>query len=283
MQAHLLTETEGERQLAQLERDRLPGLKKIADTMFLIAYAAKDPEALAAALKLRTEIRAAEVATESFAQKEWAAGRSAFVSWAQTGVTSFETVGAAALDMARTVIDALRRVAAQTAAGMIWDFIFPAKKAGGGAITKKASGGLLRGAGGPTDDRIPALLSAGEYVVRARSVARPGALNLLEALNRGELHFSPESQEILRSGRLAAALELQPPTRNQMMGVGRLAEGGLVQRSAATLTPDQRLYGRVEIALAEGLVVQAIKSPAGQKASLEVLKANRRLISGLLG
>lgn len=48
-----------------------------------------------------------------------------------------------------------------------------------------ADGGLVRGPGGPRDDRVPANLSAGEFVVNSAAVARPGNRALLEALNDG--------------------------------------------------------------------------------------------------
>lgn len=38
-----------------------------------------------------------------------------------------------------------------------------------------ASGGIVHGPGGPTDDRVPAMLSAGEYVVPAHAVATHGS------------------------------------------------------------------------------------------------------------
>ncbi|PKP85819.1 MAG: hypothetical protein CVT80_00280 [Alphaproteobacteria bacterium HGW-Alphaproteobacteria-2] len=52
----------------------------------------------------------------------------------------------------------------------------------GGAV-KAAGGGRVSGPGGPRDDRIPALLSDGEFVVNAASAAR--SLPLLEAINSG--------------------------------------------------------------------------------------------------
>jgi hypothetical protein len=53
----------------------------------------------------------------------------------------------------------------------------------GGLVQRRAGGGLVTGPGGPMDDRIPALLSNGEFVVRAAAVARNRAL--LEAINGG--------------------------------------------------------------------------------------------------
>jgi len=42
------------------------------------------------------------------------------------------------------------------------------------AATKKAAGGRITGPGGPKEDKIPAYLSNGEYVVKASSAKRLG-------------------------------------------------------------------------------------------------------------
>jgi len=49
-----------------------------------------------------------------------------------------------------------------------------------------ARGGMVRGPGGPTSDSIPAMLSAGEFVMRAKAVRKWGA-KFLHALNAGQL------------------------------------------------------------------------------------------------
>ncbi len=54
-----------------------------------------------------------------------------------------------------------------------------------GGFLKKAGGGMIYGPGGPTDDRVPAMLSNGEFVVNAAATARNRAL--LEAVNGGGL------------------------------------------------------------------------------------------------
>jgi tape measure domain-containing protein len=48
-----------------------------------------------------------------------------------------------------------------------------------------ANGGFIRGAGGPRDDKIPAMLSNGEYVINAASTAKHG--NLIRAINEDRL------------------------------------------------------------------------------------------------
>ena len=59
-----------------------------------------------------------------------------------------------------------------------------------GSPALRSQGGLIRGPGTSTSDSIPARLSAGEYVVRASSVQRPGILSHLEAINRGTMALS---------------------------------------------------------------------------------------------
>jgi len=55
-----------------------------------------------------------------------------------------------------------------------------------GGLPRLATGGPITGPGGPTSDSIPAMLSSGEYVVRASSVSKVG-LPFLEAINNGEM------------------------------------------------------------------------------------------------
>lgn len=52
--------------------------------------------------------------------------------------------------------------------------------------TKKASGGYISGPGGPTSDVIPAMLSNGEFVIRAAAVKKLGT-SYLNALNTGSM------------------------------------------------------------------------------------------------
>jgi hypothetical protein len=52
--------------------------------------------------------------------------------------------------------------------------------------TKKASGGYISGPGGPTSDTIPAMLSNGEFVIRAAAAKKLG-LGYLNMLNAGQL------------------------------------------------------------------------------------------------
>lgn len=63
----------------------------------------------------------------------------------------------------------------------IWVTRREANSGGMGPQNGFATGGYVRGPGGPTDDRIPAWLSNGEYVVNAAATARHRGL--LEQIN----------------------------------------------------------------------------------------------------
>jgi TP901 family phage tail tape measure protein len=66
------------------------------------------------------------------------------------------------------------------------------QKAYGGQIEARSfrrRNGFIAGAGGPREDRVPAMLSNGEYVVKASSVAKYGR-NKLEQINQGILHLA---------------------------------------------------------------------------------------------
>jgi len=58
----------------------------------------------------------------------------------------------------------------------------------GGFIKALANGGFISGAGGPRDDRVPAMLSAGEYVMNSAATQR--YLPLLNQLNNGSATFT---------------------------------------------------------------------------------------------
>lgn len=53
-----------------------------------------------------------------------------------------------------------------------------------GSVPRFAAGGYISGPGGPKDDKIPAMLSQGEYVINADSVSKYGR-GTLDALNNG--------------------------------------------------------------------------------------------------
>lgn len=84
----------------------------------------------------------------------------------------------------------------------------------------KAYGGYISGPGGPTSDSIPAMLSNGEYVVRASSVAKYGT-KFMDSVNSGMYGFSIGGM----------ALNSIMPNYS-VPGGAKYANGGLVNNSS---------------------------------------------------
>ena len=90
---------------------------------------------------------------------------------------------------------------------------------------KFAGGGHVQGPGGPRDDKIPAMLSNGEYVINAKAVKSIGLQNL-NALNSGEVSVAPTA---FRGG-LTRLMETDA-TWNAI--AARYADGGPVKGTRA--------------------------------------------------
>ena len=148
-----------------------------------------------------------------------------FIDLLTTGRTSFtELTNSVIADVARLVF---RLRVVQPLLNLIAGALGATVPAGtsGGANTALggsfASGGVVRGAGGPTADRVLARLSAGEFVVNSRSTSsyRP----LLEAINRSP-RFPGRGirriQHLLRALH-TAEVEPSPGSRDQRQRGGR--------------------------------------------------------------
>lgn len=111
---------------------------------------------------------------------------------AEDALTKFVTTGKLDFNsLANSIITDLARMAIQAAivrpAANFISSIFGF--ADGGLVTtgtpvQAAVGGLISGPGGPTDDRVPALLSNGEFVINAAATRM--FMPLLEAINSGQ-------------------------------------------------------------------------------------------------
>ena len=148
-----------------------------------------------------------------------------FIDLLTTGRTSFtELTNSVIADVARLVF---RLRVVQPLLNLIAGALGATVPAGtsGGANTALggsfASGGVVRGAGGPTADRVLARLSAGEFVVNSRSTSsyRP----LLEAINR-----SPRFQDggFVGSNIFSAPSMPQRSNRPQVVEINVNVEGG---------------------------------------------------------
>jgi len=86
------------------------------------------------------------------------------------------------------IIDGLKKIAAEAIVSVGLNFVknLVPGLATGGQVEGFAVGGRVTGPGGPREDRVPAMLSPGEYVIQASSVSKFGA-GFFESLNAGKL------------------------------------------------------------------------------------------------
>jgi tape measure domain-containing protein len=105
-----------------------------------------------------------------------------------------------------------------------------------------ATGGMVRGPGSGTSDSIPAMLSNGEYVIRAAAVGRLGQ-GFLDLLNRG-------------------------------MPISRFADGGLVEAStlAGVAEPAFKSFGRLDIAVGDQVLHTYVEPSPSVGAELKRLR-----------
>lgn len=121
---------------------------------------------------------------------------------------------------------ALSALAADVAAGVVSPDALEGRLASIDLRYPMASGGYVSGPGGPTSDLIPAMLSNGEYVIRASSVDKYG-IPFLEAVNKG----------MLPTAAMGGMISKYPSAVRRMGGGGyimnRYANGGEVNSKLA--------------------------------------------------
>ncbi|CAB3795485.1 phage tail length tape measure family protein [Pararobbsia alpina] len=109
----------------------------------------------------------------------------ALESFVTTGKFSFSS-------FATSVLDDLAKIALKAAESQIFNALFNTDSTGfstGGSVGHYATGGSITGAGTGTSDSIPAMLSNGEYVIRASQANK--YRSLLDSINNGRAaHFA---------------------------------------------------------------------------------------------
>jgi hypothetical protein len=208
--------------------------------------------------KRRTSLVAADKEGKQLTETGQAMG-SALGSWLGSSINEVNSLGAAFRSLGLSIAAALQQLAAMAIAKTLVSFI-----PGMTAPVKKASGGLVTGPGTALSDNVFALLSNGEYVVRASAVRRPGMLTHLEAINRGNVqrHFRDYSRE----------------------GFQRFAAGGFVQRAAGGGA--SQLGGSLTLNLPPGVQVRDaeayLQTPDGSRLLVTLIAKNRRAIGQIL-
>lgn len=131
-----------------------------------------------------------------------------------------------------------------------------------GGVVHASTGGFIRGAGTSTSDSIPARLSDGEFVVKARAVKRYGVA-FLHALNREQL-------QAFANGGLVSTPPL--PTRS----LPTLSEKAIKDNSSPVVSP-VNIQQTLALDSAE-LFTAGINTVAGERAVLTLIRANKETL-----
>lgn len=258
-------EAEAVQQLTALEQTRLALLQQIAAAALAAAQATKDPEVIANAQAMVQEVQNLQVeiakTPESFKLLEDAAksaadaGLSTLFDKAIEGAGTFRDVASAAVNAVRQtlqqlIIEAIKAQILKTILNMGQGF-------SSGGVVQAATGGYISGPGTGTSDSIPAMLSDGEFVVRASVVRQPGVLEALTQLNRS-------MPSVRRSG-------------------PRFAAGGLVAAASVPAEqPRQEKPVRIVNVLDPDLVNEALGSSSGEATMMNVIQRNKSGIKRIL-
>ena len=139
-----------------------------------------------------------------------------------------------------------------------------------GAV-EKATGGIINGIGTSTSDSIPAMLSNGEYVVKASSVRKYGT-NFLNAVNDGSFSRIPN-----------------------LINVPKFADGGEVAAQetargmstfASTLGTNVSSTTNMNVALVsnqEEAIAHFMRSPRGQRIMLDFTRGSAKFTNKIVG
>jgi hypothetical protein len=268
VQQGILFQFQGEQQIVALEQERLPLLRQIAQQLLAAAEAIGDPEKITQAREFAQSIEAMSLSSNR-AAKEMAQFKAAvdqsltsnLQNFFAQGIENAESFADAMRQLALSVVDSLRQIAAQMLANLAIQKLLGAFGGFGlfsqGGVVKAAGGGLIRGPGTGTSDSIPARLSDHEFVVRAAVVRQPGVLELLEELNA-------EGSLVLRR-----------------RGLRGFSEGGLVEVGS---TDSGTGRADLMISLDETLLLKRLEaSPMFARVIVRTMEDNRKAVNNALG
>lgn len=270
VQGGLLFAFQGEQQIMQLEKDRLPLLQQIADAM---TKAAITPEQIQAAREFQQQLDQLSVSSNKaalemaqFKQNVEGALTSSLTDFFTNGIQQADSFGDAMRGLALSVVQSLQKIAAQMLATYLIQKLLGffgaaagGASAGSGGGGGHAAGGLIRGPGTGTSDSIPARLSDFEYIMRASVVRQPGMLELLDALNYGT-----------------------PSVRRR--GGYRYADGGLVDVQAGGGGNGGRASLEATLGLDEGLLLRRLEASSEfQRVIVRTTQNNRKAMRQAIG
>lgn len=272
VESSTISELDGKEQIVGLELARLPVLREIAQLELQAAIDTGDSEKVAHAQALIQALDGIGIAASqskvqilNFRQAAGETVGEGLTSFLDAGARGFENLGDAALSAISSILQGINHLAAQIISSRILELLKLAFSPtssipfGSPPFARKAQGGLVRGPGTETSDSIHALLSDGEYVVRAAAVRRPGVLQLLRSINDTQSPVSPRALSVRGAG---------------------FASGGLVGAGSGG---SSTVGGTIGVSLDEGLLESFIESPRGQRVLLKTMSRRHRAFNRSLG
>jgi tape measure domain-containing protein len=255
----LISESQAQRQLVQERQKVVPQLNGILSEMDALGAAtgsAFGPEQINNIERLRQSVEGLARTTNPLKKQLQGIAENNLGDFLFNLATRAGTAKEAIANMARSIANDLARLAAQKLAVQFLSAAFGGGGGGGAAPPLfAADGGHIRGPGTSTSDSIPAMLSDGEFVVRAAAVKQWG-VGFLSWLNAG---IAP------------------PRVRDGRMG---FAAGGLASAAAAPASTPQSVS--IVNLLDPGLVGSFLSTNAGEKAVLNVLRRNGKALKTVI-
>lgn len=272
----------GQQRLKALEQSRLPILKEMAELLKTQGEAVGSREVIDQAemmiLNINEIDRSLRIATDT-ALKFKVGVADALQTGLENilnGTTEIDSISDAFKSLRDTAISALRDIAAEILAtflrAQLLKFIttiassFGGGGGSGGGMAGQgtmggvgipaATGGLITGPGTGTSDSIPAWLSTGEHVTRAKAVEAPGVLPMLQYINR--------------HARLPK-------------GAPRFAGGGTVGKGQRSAAGGQAGGVRIINVLDPNLVTAALGTPGAEKVFMNFIQRNASGIRRFIG
>lgn len=263
---------EADKQIRDAEAGQIPLLQSIADKQKAAALATGNQANVAKANDFQRSVTGFKTASDQAQDqaKQLREGvqntlTGSFDQFLTQGIFAATSVGGAFLGLADSVVSSLQKIVTQMLVNIAIQKLlsgFGGGFAAGGAVSGSApvaaaTGGYISGPGGPTSDSIPAALSDGEYVLKARAVSAIGVplLDLMNNATRSAVSFG----------------------RSSMHGY---AEGGLVGGSKGS---SNRSAVHLAVSLEKGIILQHMASKEGAKVTISHIASNPKKANAAIG
>lgn len=316
--AGVLTELQGQQQIAAIESARLPRLREIATAQLAAAQALGDPQAIATAQAFASEVERIALSA-NFAQQQigrlkadlQSAVAGNFSQFLTATIFEAKNLGDALRSLATSIVQSIQQVIGQFLANLAADQLFRLLSSGGAAAQTAAAGAAITAGAATLSVAATATTGAAVALGAAASTMLTAAI-LMNAAKVGFLGFATggvvpgsglgdtvpamltpgefvfRKQAVAQLGLpLLRAMNggLELPAIRRPGGLTGYARGGLVEAAGHAGDPAAAGGGSVslEVGLEEGLVARLLETSAGQRAVLKVATQNRKAFRAIVG